>query len=44
MSRVLITGTDGFIGSQLTVDLVRSGHDVLAFVTYKSFNWWSWLD
>ena len=42
--KVLVTGADGFIGSHLTEALVRSGHDVRAFVYYNSFNSWGWLD
>ena len=41
---VLVTGADGFIGSQLTEALVRQGHQVRAFVYYNSFNSWGWLD
>jgi dTDP-glucose 4,6-dehydratase len=44
VSRVLVTGADGFIGSHLTEALVRAGHDVKAFVLYNSFNSWGWLD
>lgn len=44
MSKVLITGADGFIGSHLTEELVRGGHNVKAFVFYNSFNSWGWLD
>lgn len=44
MSRVLITGADGFIGSHLTETLVRQGHQVKAFVLYNSFNSCGWLD
>ncbi len=44
MSKVLITGADGFIGSHLVENLVRQGHDVKAFVFYNSFNSWGWLD
>lgn len=44
MNKILITGADGFIGSHLTEELVRLGHDVRAFVLYNSFNSWGWLD
>jgi dTDP-glucose 4,6-dehydratase len=42
--RVLVTGSDGFIGSHLTERLVRDGHDVRAFVYYNSFDSHGWLD
>lgn len=42
--KILVTGSDGFIGSHLTEELVRRGHDVRAFVLYNSFNSWGWLD
>jgi NAD dependent epimerase/dehydratase len=41
---VLVTGSDGFIGSHLTETLVRNGYKVRAFVNYNSFNSWGWLD
>jgi NAD dependent epimerase/dehydratase len=44
MSKVLVTGADGFIGSHLVEALVREGYDVRAFVLYNSFNSWGWLD
>lgn len=44
MSKVLVTGADGFIGSHLTEALVRRGYEVRAFVHYNSFNSWGWLD
>ena len=44
MTKVLVTGADGFIGSHLTEALVRAGYDVRAFVLYNSFNSWGWLD
>lgn len=42
--KILVTGADGFIGSHLTEELIRRGHDVRAFVLYNSFNSWGWLD
>lgn len=42
--KILVTGADGFIGSHLTEELVRQGHNVKAFVLYNSFNSWGWLD
>jgi len=42
--KVLVTGSDGFIGSHLTEALVRQGADVRALVMYNSFNSWGWLD
>lgn len=44
MRKVLVTGSDGFIGSHLTEELVKKGYDVKAFVFYNSFNTWGWLD
>lgn len=44
MSKVLVLGADGFIGSHLTETLVKAGRDVRAFVLYNSFNSWGWLD
>jgi len=44
MSKILITGADGFIGSHLTEELVKQGHKVKAFAYYNSFNSWGWLD
>ena len=44
MPKLLVTGADGFIGSHLTEELVRRGHEVKAFVLYNSFNSWGWLD
>ncbi len=44
MKKVLVTGSDGFIGSHLTEELVKQGFEVRAFVYYNSFNTWGWLD
>ena len=44
MSRVLVTGADGFIGSHLTEMLLEQGHQVRAISYYNSFNYWGWLD
>lgn len=44
MEKLLITGADGFIGSHLVEELVRSGQQVRAFVYYNSFSSWGWLD
>ncbi|MBP1925712.1 dTDP-glucose 4,6-dehydratase [Sedimentibacter acidaminivorans] len=44
MNKILVTGSDGFIGSHLTEELVRQGKNVKAFVYYNSFNTWGWLD
>ena len=43
-SQVIVTGSEGFIGSHLTEELVKRGHKVRAFVCYNSFNSWGWLD
>ena len=44
MNKILVTGSDGFIGSHLTEELVKAGYQVKAFVYYNSFNTWGWLD
>lgn len=44
MKKILVTGSDGFIGSHLTEELVQNGYEVKAFVYYNSFNTWGWLD
>ena len=42
--QVLVTGSEGFIGSHLVERLVELGAKVRAFVLYNSFNSWGWLD
>jgi NAD dependent epimerase/dehydratase len=42
--KVLITGSEGFIGSHLVEELIEQGCKVRAFVLYNSFNSWGWLE
>jgi len=44
MSKVLVTGAGGFIGSHLVEELVRHGKEVKAFVRYNSRNQWGLLE
>jgi len=44
MTKVLVTGADGFIGSHLTEMLLEQGWQVTALCHYNSFNSWGWLD
>ncbi|AOY56531.1 MAG: hypothetical protein RI933_1223 [Actinomycetota bacterium] len=42
--KVFLTGADGFIGSHLAEELVRSGHQVRALCIYNSIGSHGWLD
>jgi NAD dependent epimerase/dehydratase len=44
MTKVLVTGADGFIGSHLTEMLLEKGYQVQALCYYNSFNSWGWLE
>ncbi len=44
MTKVLVTGADGFIGSHLVEMLVLEGYQVKALAQYNSFNHWGWLE
>jgi NDP-hexose 4,6-dehydratase len=44
MSKVAVTGAEGFIGSHLVEALVRAGKPVRAMVQYNSFGSWGWLE
>lgn len=44
MSKILVTGAGGFIGSHLTELLIEEGYDVRAMVHYNSNSTWGWID
>ncbi len=44
MKNILVTGSEGFIGSHLVELLVKKEYNVKAFVFYNSFNNYGWLE
>lgn len=44
MSKVLVTGAGGFIGSHLVEKLAADEAEIRAFVEYDSRGSWGWLD
>ena len=43
-NKILVTGSEGFIGSHLVEKLVKEGFNIKALVYYNSFNSWGWLE
>ena len=41
--KILVTGSEGFIGSHLVEALIKKNHNVTCFVLYNSFNNLGWL-
>lgn len=44
MSKILVTGADGFIGSHVVEDLLENGREVIGLAQYNSFGQLGWLE
>lgn len=44
MKKILVTGSEGFIGSHIVELLIKKGFKVKAFILYNSFNSKGWLE
>ena len=42
--KILVTGSEGFIGSHLVEKLVKKNYHVICLCLYNSFNSWGWLE
>lgn len=42
--KILITGSEGFIGSHIVDFLLKKNFNIKCFVQYNSFNNWGWLE
>ena len=42
--KVLITGSEGFIGSHLVEKLFKDGYNLKILVPYNTDNSWGWID
>ena len=42
--KILITGSEGFIGSHLVETLIKKNYNIRAFVQYNSFSSIGWLE